>query len=324
MTDEENAEMNAQQKAKPDVQTGRPSLLDTYAPVPDFFYDDKREIEPIGSSSTRVRHLATVLYMSTIFVLFGSLLYNYMPAQRVSQEYIVTSEWPARLLVFGDSRDWFIWSEWCTLQAFNLTRVCKEFDLTIPCSHLHTDLICLRPDGKPAVIMWLFYGVALSAPYHVAYDTSHKIAGVPSSTPSRLEFLFSLSHRLFPPSGDEKVIFASNLWDAKRMKDLNISWDEGMWLKNATVAISQLPIKEGKSVFILTCQNVHMPHVGELNQAMHKLSDQLGVPLIDADNCTQHLAPSMQFRDKTHPSTISALRIALCVTNAVGLHINTR
>ena len=96
MADEENAEMNAQQKAKPDVQTGgssKSSLIDTYAPVPDFFYDIKREIEPIGSSSTRVRHLATVLYLSTIFVLFGSLLYNYMPAQRISQESIVTSEW---------------------------------------------------------------------------------------------------------------------------------------------------------------------------------------------------------------------------------------
>jgi hypothetical protein len=96
MADEENAEMNAQQKAKPDVQTGgssKSSLIDTYAPVPDFFYDIKREIEPIGSSSTRVRHLATALYLSTIFVLFGSLLYNYMPAQRISQESIVTSEW---------------------------------------------------------------------------------------------------------------------------------------------------------------------------------------------------------------------------------------
>ena len=96
MADEENAEMNAQQKAKPDVQTGgssKSSLIDTYAPVPDFFYDIKREIEPIGSSSTRVRHLATVLYLSTISVLFGSLLYNYMPAQRISQESIVTSEW---------------------------------------------------------------------------------------------------------------------------------------------------------------------------------------------------------------------------------------
>lgn len=146
MADEENAEMNAKQKAKqkakPDVQTGgssKPSLLDTYAPVPDFFYD-QREIEPISSSSTRVRNLATVLYISTIFVLFGSLLYNYMPAQRISQESIVTSERQARLLVFGDSRDWYIWSEWCTLQAFNLTNVCKEFDLTIPCSsHEHTD-----------------------------------------------------------------------------------------------------------------------------------------------------------------------------------------
>ena len=96
MGDEENAEMNAQQKAKPDVQSGgssKSSLIDTYAPVPDFFYDVKREIEPIGSSSTRVRHLATVLYITTILVLFGSLLYNYMPAQRISQLSIVTSEW---------------------------------------------------------------------------------------------------------------------------------------------------------------------------------------------------------------------------------------
>jgi hypothetical protein len=118
MGDEENAEMNAQQKAKPDAQPGgssKSSLLDTYAPVPDFFYDVKREIEPIGSSSTRVRHLATALYMSTIFVLFGSLLYNYMPAQRISQESIVTSEWQKdgfickplqKITIGGLSTDW--------------------------------------------------------------------------------------------------------------------------------------------------------------------------------------------------------------------------
>ena len=96
IADDKNAEMNAQQKAKPNPQPGgssKSSLLDTYAPVPDFFYDVKREIEPIGSSSTRVRHLATVLYITTILVLFGSLLYNYMPAQRISQLSIVTSEW---------------------------------------------------------------------------------------------------------------------------------------------------------------------------------------------------------------------------------------
>ena len=65
--------MNAKQKVKPDVQTGgssKPSLLDTYAPVSDFLY----QIEPIGSSFTRLRNLATVLYTSTIFVLLGSLL----------------------------------------------------------------------------------------------------------------------------------------------------------------------------------------------------------------------------------------------------------
>lgn len=185
---------------------------------------------------------------------------------------------------------------------------------------MSTLTICLLPDGKPAVIMWMFYGVALSAPYHVPYNTSHKLQGVPSSTPSRLEFLLSLSHRLFPTSGDEKVIFASNLWDAKRMQDLDISWDEEKWLKNASAVINQLPIslqKKGQ-FFILTRQNVPIPHVGELNQAMHKLSVLLGIPLIDAVKCTQHIALSMQYRDLTHPSTISALRIALCVTNAVG------
>ena len=53
----------------------------------------KREIEPNGSSSTRVRHLATTLYISTISVSFGSLLYYCMPSQRISQESTVTSEW---------------------------------------------------------------------------------------------------------------------------------------------------------------------------------------------------------------------------------------
>mmetsp|Transcript_760 Transcript_760/g.2548 ORF Transcript_760/g.2548 Transcript_760/m.2548 type:complete len:244 (-) Transcript_760:46-777(-) len=96
MADDENAETNERSiEAKPDAHPGgsKPSFLDTYAPVPDFFYDVKREIEPIGSSSTRVRHLATVLYMSTISVLFGSLLYYYMSTQRISQESTVMSEW---------------------------------------------------------------------------------------------------------------------------------------------------------------------------------------------------------------------------------------
>jgi hypothetical protein len=53
MVDEKTAEINAPQEAKSDAQPGgsKPSFIDTYAPVPDFFYDVKREIEPIGSSS---------------------------------------------------------------------------------------------------------------------------------------------------------------------------------------------------------------------------------------------------------------------------------
>ena len=95
MADEEAAELNPNKKQKPGAQLdeSKTSFLDTFALVPDFFYDVKREIVPIGSSLTRVRLLATVLYLSTASVLFGSFAYYYMPAQRISEVSVVTSEW---------------------------------------------------------------------------------------------------------------------------------------------------------------------------------------------------------------------------------------
>ena len=69
------------------------SFLEALVPIPDFFYNIKAEIEPIGGSAWVIRMLAYFLYFLTVCVLFGSFAYYSLPEQRVSLESIVNSEW---------------------------------------------------------------------------------------------------------------------------------------------------------------------------------------------------------------------------------------
>ena len=79
------------QQSKRDQQDS--SFLETLVPIPDFFFNIKAEIEPIGGSERRIRIFGYILYFITLCVMFGSFAYYSLPAQRVSLESIVTSEW---------------------------------------------------------------------------------------------------------------------------------------------------------------------------------------------------------------------------------------
>ena len=91
------------------------SFLEALVPIPDFFFNIKAEIEPIGGSAWVIRMLAYFLYFLTLCVMFGSFTYYSLPAQRLSLESLVTSEWQKegftckplqKLTVGGLSTDW--------------------------------------------------------------------------------------------------------------------------------------------------------------------------------------------------------------------------
>ena len=69
------------------------SFLEALVPIPGFFFNIKAEIEPIGGSAWVIRMLAYFLYFLTLCVMFGSFTYYSLPAQRLSLESLVTSEW---------------------------------------------------------------------------------------------------------------------------------------------------------------------------------------------------------------------------------------
>ena len=62
------------------------SFLEALVPIPDFFFNIKAEIEPIGGSAWVIRMLAYLLYFLTLCVMFGSFTYYSLPAQRLSLE----------------------------------------------------------------------------------------------------------------------------------------------------------------------------------------------------------------------------------------------
>ena len=97
------------------VEGSKGSLLNTYAPIPDFFYDVQTEVTPIASSVSRVRVFATMLYLVSTFVLFGSFGYYYMPEQRNSEVSTISSDWQKdghvckplqKTIIGGLSTDW--------------------------------------------------------------------------------------------------------------------------------------------------------------------------------------------------------------------------
>ena len=70
-----------------------PSLVETVVPIPDFFYDIRSTLPLVGSSHGVVRSLTNVLYLITVGIFVGTFAYYSLPAQLLSEESIVTSEW---------------------------------------------------------------------------------------------------------------------------------------------------------------------------------------------------------------------------------------
>ena len=80
-----------QSKADAEIQRSQryqqeSSFLEAVVPIPDFFFNIKAEIEPIGGSKWVIRMLAYFLYFLTLCVMFGSFTYYSLPAQRLSLE----------------------------------------------------------------------------------------------------------------------------------------------------------------------------------------------------------------------------------------------
>ena len=94
MTDSSEIQSKADaeiQRSQRDQQES--SFLEAAVPIPDFFFNIKAEIEPIGGSKWVIRMLAYFLYFLTLCVMFGSFTYYSLPAQRLSLESFVTSDW---------------------------------------------------------------------------------------------------------------------------------------------------------------------------------------------------------------------------------------
>lgn len=70
-----------------------PSLVETAIPIPDFFYDIRSTLPLVGSSHGVVRSLRNFLNLITIGIFVGTFAYYSLPAQLLSEESIVSSEW---------------------------------------------------------------------------------------------------------------------------------------------------------------------------------------------------------------------------------------
>ena len=70
-----------------------PSFLETALPIPDFFYDVRATLPLIGSSPVKVRALTNIIYLVTIGVFIATFAYYSLPAQLLSEETVISSEW---------------------------------------------------------------------------------------------------------------------------------------------------------------------------------------------------------------------------------------
>jgi len=218
------------------------------------------------------------------------------------------------VLVFGDSKDWFVWSDWCLANAYRLTRVCQEYPSYKCASAPHTDLLCVDSNNNPVVVMWMLYGVALYPPYHVKYNTSHHIPDVPAGSLERLGYLLQLTRDLFSQT-ESRVVFASCAWDAFRFEELNQPLRVDEWLKNASALVTSLNKYRVGSLILRTSQAVKsLPaSTTALNEGMLRLAKTLDLPVVDTVACIDGLDDEYRLRDSTHPSSIAAMRISRCV-----------
>ena len=92
-----------------------PSFLETALPIPDFFYDVRATLPLIGSSPGKVRAFTNVIYLVTIGVFIATFAYYSLPAQLLSEETVVSSEWQKsgyvckplqNAMIHGFNTDW--------------------------------------------------------------------------------------------------------------------------------------------------------------------------------------------------------------------------
>ena len=92
-----------------------PSLVETAIPIPDFFYDIRSTLPLVGSSHGVVRSLTNFLYLITIGIFVATYVFYSLPAQLLSEESVVTSEWQKegftckplqKVTIGGLSMDW--------------------------------------------------------------------------------------------------------------------------------------------------------------------------------------------------------------------------
>ena len=220
------------------------------------------------------------------------------------------------LTVLGDSRDWFIWHDWCVGEGYHVSRLCEESPEVIPCSESRsTNLIC-RENASSSVllVMWMMYGVALGPPYHYKYNTSHRIPTIPPEPVARVEALVSdVGERIFGDIHD--VVFSSNAWDVQRAHELDVELNTTEYAENATIVIQRLQKIARRNVMLLTSQEVQkFPDQSLLlNSALQKVGRDLNAEVIHAPDCLRGVDANERLRDERHPSMLAAFRLAKCV-----------
>lgn len=274
----------------------------------------------------RVTTQATALALLCSLALSLSRRHGFVPERESSESSSVVEFDAPRLdrgehfVVFGDSKDWFVWTEWCASLGYRVSRACKE--RPVECSsYEHTDMLCVTEKGEPIVAMWMFYGVALHPPYFFRYETSHSIPHVPTDSIERLEYLLKFTRDEF--NMEKFVLFSSCAWDAERLVQLNQAFDKVDWLKNASTVISSLQRNNVSSLVLRTSQDVrrHPDLTRSLNEAMLELSETMGLPLLNTSACLEGMDEQKRLRDETHPTPAAAVRIAYCASLlAAALH----
>jgi len=220
------------------------------------------------------------------------------------------------LTVLGDSRDWFIWHDWCVGEGYHVSRLCEESPEVIPCSDSRsTNLICRESaNSSVLLVMWMMYGVALDPPYHYKYNTSHRIATIPCEPLARVDTLVSkVNERVFGDIHD--IVFSSNAWDVERAHELDVEVNATEYAENATIVIQRLQKIARRNVMLLTSQEVQkFPDQSLLlNGALQKVGRDLNVEVIHASDCLRGVDANQRLRDERHPSMLAAFRLAKCV-----------
>ena len=91
MASPENAEGDRVEPEKEEDTV--PSFVETVLPIPDFFYDVRATLPLIRASPGKVRTLTNVIYLVTIGVFVATFAYYSLPAQLLSEEIVISSEW---------------------------------------------------------------------------------------------------------------------------------------------------------------------------------------------------------------------------------------